>query len=286
MQVRAFGPKGLPVSRIGQGTWRLAHPETASKALEEGIQLGLTHIDTAELYEQRSRSETVLGELLARPAGAKGTSGTTLRDQVFLASKVLPGNASRQGTTAACRQSLANLRTGWLDLYYLHWPGPYPVADTMASMAELVDEGLVRHIGVSNFDVADLEDAESALGKGVLAANQVLYHLEERGMESDVLPWCKRRKVTVVAYSPFGQGNFVTSKAGRAAVDEVAKAVGGTPHQVALAFLTRDAGVVAIPKAEKAEHVRDNAGGGFDLAAAHVARLEDAFPLRSGMRTA
>jgi diketogulonate reductase-like aldo/keto reductase len=278
VRTRPFGPAGTPVAVIGQGTWRWSDSGTHPAALQEGIALGMTHIDTAELYERQSGSETMLGELLSRPAKAGGT----LRDSVFLASKVLPEGASRKETKSRCKDSLVRLQTDQLDLYYLHWRGPHPVADTMAAMAELVDMGWVKHIGVSNFDVDDLDEAKAALGPGKLAANQVLYHLEERGAESDVIPWCRREKVAVVAYSPFGAGRFVSGK-GKAVLDEVARSLGKTPRQTVLAFLTREANVFAIPKAEKVEHVRDNAGGDFDLPREAIARLEEAFPMKAGL---
>ncbi|HUR61586.1 MAG TPA: aldo/keto reductase [Candidatus Thermoplasmatota archaeon] len=283
MRTRPFGPDKVPVSVIGQGTWRWSSSSTHPASLEEGIRLGMTHVDTAELYERQSGSETMLGDLLSRPAAvADGATGATLRDGVFLASKVMPEGASRRETKAHCKDSLVRLQTDHLDLYYLHWRGPHPVADTMAALAELVDMGWVRHIGVSNFDVADLDEAKAALGPGVLAANQVLYHLEERGMESEVLPWCRKEGVAVVAYSPFGAGRFVPGK-GRKVLDDVAKGLGRTPRQVALAFLVRDPAVFAIPKAERVEHVRDNAGGDLDLPPEAIDRLDRAFPLVPGL---
>lgn len=274
MRTRPLGPSTTQVSVIGQGTWRVRDHTKATEAIREGIHLGMTHIDTAELYENNSRSETMLGQAL------KG-----MRKGVFLASKVLPRNATYEGTLAACEASLTRLGTDHLDLYYLHWPGDHPLEDTMDAMAQLVEDGKVRHVGVSNFDVEDLEQAESLLGKGILAANQVLYHLEDRGIESDVLPWCKAHKVTVVAYSPFGAGSFLQSVKARAAVENAAKAAGLSLHQVALAFLVRDPAVVAIPKAESVAHVRDNAGGDVDLPKDVIAQLDEAFPAKRGLRT-
>lgn len=278
MRTRPFGPAQVPVSVVGQGTWRWSDSSTHPAAIQEGIGLGMTHIDTAELYERQSGSETMLGELLSRPARAGGT----LREHVFLASKVLPEGASRRETKSHCKDSLVRLQTDHLDLYYLHWRGRHPVADTMAALAELVDMGWVRHVGVSNFDVADLDEAKAALGPGVLAANQVLYHLEERGMESDVLPWCRKERVAIVAYSPFGAGRFVGGK-GKHVLEDVARGLGKTPRQTALAFLLRDPNVFAIPKAETLEHVRDNAGADFELPPEMAQRLDDAFPLRPGL---
>lgn len=271
---RPFGPAGVPVAAIGQGTWRLGRPTEAPAALEEGIRLGMTHIDTAELYEQRSRSETLLGPIVGRH-----------RAKLFLASKVLPQNASAKGTVSACKDSLVRLQTDCLDLYYLHWPGSIPIEETMRALAGLRDAGWIRHIGVSNFDVAELEEAKAALGPGILAANQVLYHLEDRGIESEVLPWCRKNKVAVVGYSPFGQGSWVKEEHRLGVLEEVAKEVGRTPRQVALAFLTRDPALFAIPKAERLEHVRENAGGDFDLPKDAVERIDAGFPVRPGLRT-
>jgi diketogulonate reductase-like aldo/keto reductase len=274
VRTRPFGPTSTQVSVIGQGTWRVRDRTSATQAIREGIKLGLTHIDTAELYENNSKSETMLGNAL------KGH----LKD-VFLASKVLPHNATYEGTIAACDASLQRLGTDHLDLYYLHWRGDHPLEETFDAMAELVEADKVRHVGVSNFEVADLEEAESILGKGVLAANQVLYHLEDRGAESEVLPWCKRHKVTMVAYSPFGAGSFLTSAKARAAVEAAAKGTGLTLRQLALAFLVRDPSVVAIPKAESVAHVRDNAGGDADLDDEVIEQLDRAFPVKPGLRT-
>lgn len=281
MRTRPFGPRGHPVSVIGQGTWRLADARKAEASLGLGIELGMTHIDTAELYEQRSGSETAIGELLSKPA----PGGGTLRNTVYLASKVLPGNASRAGTKSACKDSLVRLQTDRLDLYYLHWPGPHAVDATMAAMGDLVDAGWVHDIGVSNFDVDGLDEVKSALGKRKLAANQVYYHLDDRGCESDVLPWCRRNGVALVAYSPFGAGAWVKDRSRLAVLDKVATEVGKTPRQVGLAFLTRHDNVFAIPKAEKAEHVHENAGGDFVLPKDAIATLDEAFAVEPGLRT-
>lgn len=274
VRTRPLGPSTTRVSVLGQGTWRVRDPAKTTEAIREGLRLGMTHIDTAELYENQSRSETMLGKALAGH-----------RKEVFLASKVLPHNASYDGTIAACEASLQRLGTDHLDLYYLHWRGDHPLEETMDAMAQLVEDGKVRHIGVSNFEPDDLDEAESLLGKGVLAANQVLYHLEDRGAESEVLPWCKAHKVTLVAYSPFGAGDFLQSVKARKAVEEASKATGLSLRQVALAFLVRDPAVVAIPKAESVAHVRDNAGGDVELPKDVIARLDEAFPVRAGLRT-
>ncbi len=274
MQQRALGPGPATVARYGLGTWRVQDHARTAAALLAGIEAGITHIDTAELYEQQSRSETMLGRLFAAHPG--------LRGRLFVASKVLPHNASRRGTVAACDATLERLGTDHVDLYYLHWRGEHPLADTFAAMARLVDDGKVRHVGVSNFDVADLEEAEGILGKGVLAANQVVYHLEDRGAESEVIPWCKAHRVTVVAYSPLGAGRFVPDRSRRARLDAAAKAIGLDAHQAALAFLTRDPGVVAIPKTESAEHARAIAAADVDLPRAVAHEIDGLFPHRGG----
>lgn len=279
MRKRPFGPTGIDVAVIGQGTWRVADSRKAAPAIQEGIALGLTHIDTAQLYERQSGSETMLGDLLTQPARAGGT----LRDHVFLASKVMPPNDSAKGVRAACKDSLVLLQTDHIDLYYHHWRGAVPMSETLTALSELVDMGWVCSVGVSNYDVADLEEAKSVLGAGVLAANQVLYHLDERGAESEVVPWCKDNNVAVVAYSPFGAGNFLQDRRGKAVVESMTKQLGKSTRQVALAFLTREPHVFAIPKAEKVEHVKDNAGGDFDLPADALAEIDAAFEISDGL---
>lgn len=260
----------MPV--IGQGTWQIRDARAAGEALRVGLDLGMTHIDTAELYRG---SEQVIAPVIA-----------ATRDQVFLVSKVLPHHASHAGTIKACEASLARLGTDRLDVYLQHWTdGSFPVSETMRAMGELIDRGLIRWAGVSNFDVEELEEAKSALGKHRLACNQVLYHLGARGVESDVLPWCRRNGVALVGYSPFGSTNGFpspTSKGGKV-LGGIAARVGKTPRQVALAFLTRDPVCFTIPKAEKVEHVKENAGGDFSLPKDAIEELEGAFPMRPGL---
>lgn len=273
MRARKFGPTGVDVPVIGQGTWQLKDKKAAAEALRVGIELGMTHIDTAELY--RGSEETIAPLIEGR------------RDDIFLVSKVLPHHASYEGTLKACEASLARLGVDHLDVYLQHWTDDsYPISETMRAMGELIDQGKIRWAGVSNFDVDELEEAKSALGKHKLACDQVLYHLGERGIESDILPWCKRNGVAVVGYSPFGsQGGFPapTSKGGKV-LGEIAKKLGKTPRQVALAFLTRDDVVFTIPKSEKVEHTRDNAEGGFVLPDDAIAAIDEAFPMRAGLR--
>lgn len=257
---------------IGQGTWQVADAARTGKSIQVGLDLGMTHIDTAELYEVQSGSESMLGPIVH-----------DRREEIFLASKVRPQFATAAGVVSACKDSLMRLMAEHLDLYYLHWPGSVPLEETMRGMTELLDAGWIGSIGVSNFDVAHLEEAEAILGKGVLAANQVPYHLDRRDIEAEVVPWCQKRKVAVVGYSPFGAGQMPTG-ARRAVLDEVARGLGKSSFQVALAFLTRLPGVFAIPKAEQEAHVRDNAGGDFDLPVEAAESLDEAFPLHGAVQ--
>jgi diketogulonate reductase-like aldo/keto reductase len=193
-----------------------------------------------------------------------------------LVSKVLPENASERGTIEACERSLRNLGTDRLDLYLLHWPGSHPLEGTIAAFERLVRDGKIRFWGVSNFDVAELEEAERIAGPGRIACNQVLYHLKQRAIEHAVLPWCAARGIAVVAYSPLGQGDFPRGRA----LEEVARARGATPAQAALRFLLRHETVFVIPKSSDPARAAENAGTmGVTLAAADLRRLDEAFPL-------
>ena len=262
----------MRASVIGQGTW---HMETASRpaavtALRLGIDLGLTHIDCAEMYGS-GRAEEIVGEAI-----------TGRRDGLFLVSKVLPSNASRRGTVEACERSLARLGTDRLDCYLLHWRGNYPLEDTIAAFDRLQNDGKIRAWGVSNFDVADLEDVEAIAGPGRMACNQVLYHLQERAIEHAVIPWCESHGVTVVAYSPFGSGDFPKpdSKGGRV-LEQVAAARGVTARQIALAWVTRRRpSVLTIPKAASVRHAEENAAAlTMSLSGEEIARIDAALPL-------
>ena len=266
MQSRPFGRTPHQVSIVGQGTWELddAERKGAVEALRRGIDDGMTHIDTAEMYGD---AELVVGEAIAGR-----------RDDLFVVSKVLPGNASRAGTLAACERSLKRLGTDRLDSYLLHWRGRYPLDETFAAFEQLVDEGKILSWGVSNFDVDDLDEALSIAGPGRMACNQVLYHLGERAIEHEVIPWCERNDVAVVAYSPFGRSGFPASgSTGGKVLAEVASAHSATPRQVALAWLARHSFV--IPKASTAAHASDNAGAGnMTLTDEEIARIDKAFP--------
>ena len=226
----------------------------------------MTHIDTAEMYGD---AELVIAEAIAGR-----------RDGLFLVSKVLPSNASRRGTITACERSLKRLQIDPLDCYLLHWRGSYPLEETVAAFDELIAAGKIRSWGVSNFDTDDLNELLAVAGKGKIACNQVLYHLQERAIEHAVIPWCEQHGVAVVAYSPFGHNDFPSprSKAGEV-LQTIADAHGASPRQVALAFLTRRPSVLAIPKAASAEHAADNAAAGkLTLSDSEISALDEAFP--------
>jgi diketogulonate reductase-like aldo/keto reductase len=268
MKSRQFGSSKCEVSVIGQGTWYIDRGDRkhAVAALRRGVDLGMTHIDTAEMYGD---AELVIAEAIAGR-----------RDDIFLVSKVLPSSASRRGTITACERSLARLNTDRLDCYLLHWRGSYPLDETVAAFEELASAGKIRSWGVSNFDTDDLGELLAVAGKGKIACNQVLYHLQERAIEHAVIPWCEQHGVAVVAYSPFGHNDFPSprGKAGQA-LQTIADAHGASPRQVALSFLTRQASVFAIPKAASKEHAADNAAAAnLTLGENEIAALDKAFP--------
>ena len=268
MQRKQFGNGGPQVPVIGQGTWYLDRGDrkSAVAALQRGIDLGMTHIDTAEMYGD---AELVIADAIAGQ-----------RDKIFLVSKVLPSNASRRGTITACERSLKRLKTDRLDCCLLHWRGSYPLAETVAAFEQLMSSGKIRSWGVSNFDADDLEEMLAVAGEGTIACNQVLYHLRERAIEHAVIPWCEAHEVAVVAYSPFGHNDFPQprSKAGEV-LQRIAEAHGASPRQVALAFLTREPYVFAIPKASTPEHAAENAAAGdLVLGDEEVAALDKVFP--------
>jgi len=269
MQQRVFGATGRSVAVIGQGTWNMERDDRAGvlAALRRGIELGMTHIDTAEMYGSGG-VETLLAEIL------RGG-----RERLFLVSKVLPSNASRKGTVAACERTLKRMGTDRLDCYLLHWPGSHPLEDTIAAFEQLVGDGKILSWGVSNFDVGGLDQVLRIAGPGKIACNQVQYHLGERAAEHAVLPWCEKHGVAMVAYSPFGSGDFpaATSEGGRA-LARVAAAHRATPRQVALSFLTRHPALFAIPKASRVAHVEDNAAASVSLNELDIAAVDKAFP--------
>jgi diketogulonate reductase-like aldo/keto reductase len=275
LRQKEFGKTGQQVSAIGQGTWYIdrGNRKDAVAALRRGVDLGMTHIDTAEMYGD---AELVIAEAIAGR-----------RDEVFLVSKVLPSNASRRGTIAACERSLARLKTDRLDCYLLHWRGSYPLADTVAAFEQLVSAGKIRSWGVSNFDADDLDEILEVAGGGRIACNQVLYHLQERAIEHAVIPWCAKHGVAVVAYSPFGHDDFPDPRSGGGEVlQRIASRHGVSPRQVALGFLTRERTLFTIPKASGPEHVADNAAAGdLVLSEEEIAAIDKVFARRPKPRS-
>lgn len=278
MESRQFGSLLRHVAEIGQGSWNIEDEPvtTAVEAMRRGIDLGLTHIDTAEMYGS-GKAERLI---------AKAIQGR--RNDVFLVSKVLPSNGSRKGVVQACEASLARLNTDRLDCYLLHWRGSHPLRETVAAFDQLIRDGKILSWGVSNFDVEDLEEACAIPVSSPPVCNQVLYHLEERAIEHAVIPWCATRGIAVVAYSPFGSksGFPAPQSAGGRVLRQIAEHHGATSRQVALRFLLRNPSVFAIPKASTLEHVVDNAKAGeLELSDAEVARIEEAFPRGSRPRS-
>jgi len=271
MTRKPFAWTGIEVPVIGQGTWYMEQDgrRNAVAALRAGLDAGMTHLDTAEMYGS-GRVEEFVGEAIAGR-----------RDEVFLVTKVLPQNASHQGVLRSCEASLRRLGTDHLDVYLLHWPGRHPLQETLGAFAQLVRDGKTRFWGVSNFDLDELEEALDIAGPHAIACNQVAYHLKERAIEHAVIPWCEAHEVAVVAYSPFGGGNFPSPRSrGGKVLEEIAAAYGVTPRQVALAFLARRRTIFAIPKASEIAHVTENAGAAaVRLDPEDLQRLDEAFPL-------
>jgi diketogulonate reductase-like aldo/keto reductase len=266
-----FGWTREPVSVVGQGTWGLEKSPRgeAIRALRAGLDAGMTMIDTAEMYGS-GEVETTVGEAIR-----------TRRDEVFLVTKVLPSNATRKGTIAACERSLARLGTDRIDLYLYHWPGSHPLEDAIAAFEELQQKGKIRFWGLSNFDVPALERALALAGPRGNACDQVLLHLEERGVEHAVLPWCDEHHVPLMAYSPFGSGHFPSPKSvGGEVLAAIAAARRATPRQIALAFMLRDPIVFVIPKAGSAAHAVENAGAAeIELTDEEIEAIDRAFPI-------
>ena len=264
MKTIAF-PDGTQVPALGQGTWMMAEDPTRRadevRALQVGIELGMTVVDTAEMYAEGA-SETLVGEAIA-----------SRREQVFLVSKAYPQNASRERLPRACEASLERLGTDRLDLYLLHWRGRVPLGETVEAMERLVCEGKIRRWGVSNLDTDDMAELIAAGGSGC-ATDQILYNLSRRGPEHALLPWLSERAMPAMAYSPVEQGRLFRDRQ----LHAIAAEVGATPAQVALAWTMRDGGVIAIPKAGTEAHVRENrAAAALVLSDEHLARLDDAF---------
>jgi diketogulonate reductase-like aldo/keto reductase len=239
-------PPGEMVPVLGQGTWRMGESRSRRKdevaALRRGLDLGVSLIDTAEMYAEGGAEEIVAEVIKGR------------RAEVFLVTKVYPHNASRAGMTAACERSLKRLRTDRLDLYLLHWRGNIPLSETLAGFHELKAAGKIRHFGVSNFDLADMKELFALEGGRDCATDQVLYNLKHRGVEFDLLPWCRSQGLPIMAYSPLEIGPLQRSSALR----RVAERHRCSIARIALSWLLSRPGVVTIPKASRIEHVEDN----------------------------
>jgi len=267
--VTLLGGKRVPA--LGQGTWHMG--ENRRRMAEEaaavrlGIELGMTLIDTAEMYGDGGAEEMV----------AQAAEGR--RDDLFIVSKVYPHNASRAGVVAACERSLVRLRTDRIDLYLLHWRGSIPLAETLTGFEQLLRDGKIRHYGVSNFDRADMAEWVALKGGDTVAADQVLYNLSRRSPEWDLLPWCRERGIAIMAYTPLGQGSLLRDRT----LTEIARRRNATPAQVALAWLLQQEGMIVIPKAARLEHVRENRGA-LDVALTEedLLALDRAFPPPKG----
>jgi diketogulonate reductase-like aldo/keto reductase len=264
-------PGGERVPALGQGTWHMG--EDRRRAAEEaaavrlGIELGMTLIDTAEMYGSGGSEEMI----------ARAIEG--VRDQLFIVSKVYPHNASRSGVVAACERSLKRLGTDRLDLYLLHWRGSIPLAETIEGFERLQREGKIRYHGVSNFDRADMAEWVALKGGEKVAADQVLYNLSRRGPEWDLVPWCREHGVAIMAYTPLGQGSLLRDRT----LVEIARRHSASPAQVALAWLLRQPGTIVIPKAARPEHVRENRSAlDVVLTDEDLAALDRAFPPPKG----
>ena len=258
-------PAGEAVPVFGLGTWKMGedsrHASAEADALKLGLDLGATLIDTAEMY---GNAETVVGEAIAGR-----------RDGLFLVSKVLPSNASRSGTIAACECSLKRMRTDRIDLYLLHWRGGVPLGETVEAFEALKAAGKIRHWGVSNFDADDMQELAALPAGKNCQTNQVLYNLARRGPEFDLLPWCRKREMPIMAYSPVEQGRLARS----GKLDAIAARHEATPAQVALAWAMAQPGVIAIPKSSRPDHIRQNiAALDLSLTPQDLAELDRAFP--------
>lgn len=258
---------GQAIPVLGMGTWRMGensqHRQSEIDALRHGLDLGFSLIDTAEMYGEGG-AEEVIAEALANR-----------RSEAFLVSKVYPHNASRQGAIAACERSLKRLNTDYLDLYLLHWRGSVPLSETLEAFQTLQQAGKIRSYGVSNFDLEDMAEAASLEGGEAIALNQVLYNLSRRGVEWNVLPWCRQHSMPVMAYSPIEQGRLLDN----GALKDIARSRGVTIAQIAIAWLLHQENVVAIPKSSRIEHVEENyAALALALSAEELATLNKAFP--------
>ena len=258
---------GERVPALGQGTWHMGEDRRRAAdeaaALRLGIELGMTLIDTAEMYGSGGAEEMI----------ARAAEG--VRDNLFIVSKVYPHNGSRSGVVAACERSLKRLATDRIDLYLLHWRGSIPLAETLEGFQLLQRDGKIRHYGVSNFDRSDMAEWRALQGGDTVAADQVMYNLAHRGPEGDLVPWCREHNVAIMAYTPLGSGRML----GNPALAEIARRRKATPAQIALAWLLRQGGTIVIPKASRPEHVRENRGAlNIVLTNEDLAALDRAFP--------
>jgi len=275
LERRVFGWTKAKVPVVGQGTWRMEHNDRKAciEALRAGLDAGATHIDTAELYGAGEVEKLVAEAIKGR------------REEVFLVSKVLPEHSTYAETLKSCEKTLKRLKTDRLDLYLLHWLSEdVPFEETYKAFEKLVKDGKVKAWGVSNFDAQDLQMALEIAGEKKIACNQVIYHLQDRGIETEVIPWCEKHNVPVVAYSPFGAGRFPRPRTeGGKVLKEIADAHEATPYQVALRFLARRPLVFTIPKAAKAQHAQENAAAGdLRLTDEELRRIDAAFPAGPG----
>lgn len=274
MEVRTtLLPSGRPIPVLGQGTWRMGEDTSRRQAevaaIRLGLELGMTLIDTAEMYGEGGAEEVVGEAIKDRP-----------RSEVFIVSKVYPHNASRRGAVEACERSLRRLKVEYIDLYLLHWRGDVPLLETLEAFQFLKDKGSIRDYGVSNFDVDDMEESYALAGGDEIATNQVLYNLAYRGIEWELLPWCRKRRIPIMAYSPIGNNAAEQKRMfGNRNVTGVAARHNATPAQIALAWLFRHPDLVVIPKSSKPEHIRDNrAALDIELTHTDLRELDQVFP--------
>jgi diketogulonate reductase-like aldo/keto reductase len=260
-------PSGQTIPVLGMGTWRMGESnrsrQSEQDALRYGLDLGLSLIDTAEMYGEGGAEEVIAPVVADR------------RSDVFLVSKVYPHNASKRGAIAACERSLQRLKTDYLDLYLLHWRGSFPLAETLEAFQTLQQAGKIRSYGVSNFDVADMEEAISLPGGKAIATNQVLYNLTRRGIEFTLLPWCRQQHIPIMAYSPIEQGRLLNHRT----LKTIAQEREVTTAQVAIAWLLHQEDTIVIPKSSRIEHVKQNyAALDLKLSEAELGMLDEAFP--------
>lgn len=260
-------PSGQLIPVLGMGTWQMGenakHRQSEIDALRHGLDLGLSLIDTAEMYGEGGAEEVISQAIASR------------RASVFLVSKVYPHNASKQGAIAACERSLKRLKTDYLDLYLLHWRGSIPLAETIEAFQALQQVGKIRSYGVSNFDVEDMKEVSQLKRGNAVATNQVLYNLMRRGIEWDLLPWCREHRIPIMAYSPIEQGRLLNN----GTLNTLARQRGVTAAQIALAWVLHQENVIAIPKSSRIDHIEQNlAALNLKLSADELAALDAAFP--------